>query len=81
VAELLNSNDEVIDTGAVGAVDPFTAVHDAVNFSVEADGTALGDVSLYRVKQRVVSRLHMACKMILDLAETTYISGALDAVP
>lgn len=44
--KLLNSNHEVVDAGAVRAVDPFTAITDAVYFLVEADGTAKRDVCL-----------------------------------
>jgi hypothetical protein len=40
VVQLLDSEDEVVDAGPVGAVGPFAAVADAVCFAVETDGTA-----------------------------------------
>lgn len=46
VGQLLDGNDEVVDAGAVRAVGPFAAVADAVDFVVEADGAARGDVGL-----------------------------------
>lgn len=44
--QLLNSNDEVVDAGAVGAVFPFAAVADAVDFLVEAKGATRRNISL-----------------------------------
>ncbi len=44
--ELLNSNDEVVDAGAVGAVGPLASITDAVDFIIQADGAALGDTQL-----------------------------------
>lgn len=46
VVELLNCEDEVVYAGAVGAVGPFAAVADAVDFVIETDSAALGDSSL-----------------------------------
>lgn len=38
--QLLDSDDEVVDAGAMGAVPPLAVVADAVDFVVEADGAA-----------------------------------------
>ena len=44
--QLLNSDDEVVDAGAVGTVFPFAAVTDAVDFFVEANGATRRNISL-----------------------------------
>ena len=46
VRKLLNSQDEVVDPRAVGAVLPLAVVADAVDFVVEADSTAHSYVGL-----------------------------------
>ena len=44
--KLLNSDDEIVDAGAVGAIDPLSPITDAIVFVVESDGAAYGDVGL-----------------------------------
>lgn len=46
MVQLLNSEDEIVDAGAVGAVLPLVIIADAVDFVVEADGAADGYVGL-----------------------------------
>lgn len=43
---LLNSNNEVVDASAVGTVFPLATVADTVDFFVEAEGAAGGNISL-----------------------------------
>jgi hypothetical protein len=46
VVQLLNSEDKVVDAGAVGAVLPLVVVANAVDFVVETDSAADGYVGL-----------------------------------
>jgi hypothetical protein len=46
VVQLLDGENEVVDAGTVGAVLPLVVVTDAVDFVVEADGTADRHVGL-----------------------------------
>lgn len=46
MVQLLNSEDEVVDAGAVGAVLPLVIIADAVDFIVKTDGAADGYVGL-----------------------------------
>lgn len=49
--ELLNSDNEVVYARSVGTVFPFTVVSDTVNFLVESDRAAVGNIGLGPVSQ------------------------------
>ena len=51
---LLDSEDEVVDAGTVGAIDPLAIITDAVDFVVEADGAADVDAGLKRISWKIL---------------------------
>lgn len=78
MVQLLDSEDEVVDAGAVRAVLPLVVVADAVDFVVEADGAADCHVGLEQVVRIIVKACF--CFIKSRLVGRTYLGRPLDAV-
>lgn len=54
--QLLNSHDEIVNPGAMRTVLPLAVVADAVDFVVEADSAAHGNIGLCNPKDKSVKK-------------------------